>query len=668
VPDDVVLPLAEWTAPLLSGDVDSQTWVFRTTLPRVEPAVDDELVLELDGLATRCELRAAGELVLTSESMYTAHSVVLPHRLDGAELELTVLPLLDGVPSKPRARWRTALVEDGRLRWVRTTLLGRAPSFAPGPPVVGPWRPGRVVRRRGVALDDLSLTARVRPDGDGVVLVDLVVRELGSAVHGVRVEVAGASTQLQLTEGRARGEVVVPAPDLWWPSGYGASVLHPVQLAVTTEAGESVVDAGRVGFRTVRNAGDVEVEGFAPVVNDVPVFVRGAVWVPGGDVRAELTTLRAAGLNAVRVVGTAVYEDAEFHDLCDELGLLVWQDLMLANLDYPTQDDGFRAELEQEVVAVLRGLSARPGVIAVCGGSEVEQQAAMLGLDPSLGRDEWLLDLLRAHAGDAVVIPSAPCGGDLPFHPGVGVANYYGVGGYRRPLSDARTSGVRFAAECLAIANVGDDDALLDAGVPRDRGADWDFADVRDHYLTVLFGEDPAALRSRDLGRYRELSRAVSERLMAEVFGEWRRTGSVSHGGFVLWARDVVPGSGWGLLDSTGRSKRALDGLRAVCTPIALWTVDEGLNGVDIHLANDAATPLAGRLTVSLLRAGDRVDGAERAVEVAPREVARFGVEQLIGRFVDASYAYRFGPPGHDAIVVTFTGAQTVLHTRRAVV
>src|SRR5206468_2933322 len=97
----------------------------------------------------------------------------------------------------------------------------------------------------------------------------------------------------------------------------------------------------------------------------------------------------------------------------------------------------------------------------LCGNSEVEQQAAMFGVDSAVARgDELFAELLPGLAREAGVdvpyVPGAPSSGALPFHPGAGVANYFGVGGYRRPLSDARTAGVRFAAECLAFANVHD--------------------------------------------------------------------------------------------------------------------------------------------------------------------------------------------------------------------
>jgi beta-mannosidase len=270
-----------------------------------------------------------------------------------------------------------------------------------------------------------------------------------------------------------------------------------------------------------------------------------------------------------------------------------------------------------------------------------------------------------------VYVPSAPCGGDLPFRTDRGVANYYGVGAYRRPLADARRADVRFAAECLAFSNVPDQEAVEQllpdapaaavvhhprwkAGVPRDVGAGWDFEDVRDHYLSLLFGVDPAELRGFDHERYLELSRGVTGEVMAEVFGEWRRGASRCAGGLVLWLRDVVPGAGWGIVDHRGHPKAAYHHLRRALAPVAVWLTDEGLGGMVAHVANDRSEPLRCRLRVALYRDLEQpVDGAEQELELAPHSIDQRNVEALLGRFVDVSWAYRFGPPSHDLVVAS---------------
>jgi beta-mannosidase len=680
------------------GDLDAEDWWFRTRLRAAPAAPGEQVMLRLDGLATTAEVHLGGELILSGDSMFEEHAVDVGDRLTGDD-ELAIRfralgPQLQG-RRKPRARWRTRLVAQPNLRFVRTALLGRAPGFAPGPAPVGPYRPVVLERRRRLAVDELHLLPRLS-GGDGVLAVRAVLRglEAGRAAGGpatVSVELSGPSgthrADLTVTPvdggvAVAAGELRVPAVARWWPHTHGEPVLHAVRL----QAGGVGIDAGRVGFRDLAaGAGAthaVEADGLDLHVNGVRVFARGAVWTPADPVglapdpaalRGVLETVRDAGLNLLRVPGIGAYETAAFHDLCDELGLLVWQDAMFANLDYPFEDEGFRETVEREAAAQLAALAGRPSLAVVCGNSEVEQQVAMLGLDAELGRGTFfghtLPALVSASGADAVYVPSAPCGGDLPFRPDRGIANYYGVGAYLRPLEDARRSGVRFAAECLAFANVPDADAIeavlpgspadvvvhhprWKAGVPRDAGAGWDFEDVRDHYLAALFGVDPVALRRTDHERYLELSRAVTGEVMAEVFGEWRRAASPCGGAIVLWLRDLVPGAGWGLLDHRAAPKVAYHHLRRALAPVAVWTTDEGLGGVAVHVANDRPEPLEARLRVALYRDGEqRVDAGVAELTLPPHGSHTTGVEALVGRFVDAAWAYRFGPPAQDLIV-----------------
>jgi beta-mannosidase len=288
----------------------------------------------------------------------------------------------------------------------------------------------------------------------------------------------------------------------------------------------------------------------------------------------------------------------------------------------------------------------------------VAQQVAMMGLDPGLADGPLYRELLPRLIGhaetEAPYVPSTPWGGDLPFRTDRGVANYYGVGAYRRPLEDARRAEVRFAAECLAFANVPNEPTPVTAGVPRDAGADWDFEDVRDHYLALVFGVDPVSLRSAEPDRYLELSRTVSGEVMAEVLGEWRRAGSPCQGALMLWLRDLAPGAGWGVLDHRGEPKVAFAHVARALAPVAVWSTDEGLGGIDVHVANDRPDALAARLRVALYRGFEQLAGEAVAdVELEAHGALTRNVESLLGRFVDVSWAYRFGPPAQDLIVVS---------------
>jgi beta-mannosidase len=680
-------------------DLDAEDWWFRTEFEAAPAAAAEQVLLRLDGIATVHQVFLNGELIGAGESMFAAAAIDVGSVLRDGRNELAIrcraLGARLGGRRKPRARWRTRLA-DTRLRFFRTMLLGRCPGFASGPAAVGPWRPVRIERCRGLTVAGIEL--RTRCDGeDGVLAVRLRARMLdGGAIEAAEVVVSegGLSAPLEvLAQDGAfdlTGELRLPGVRRWWPHTHGDPALYTVSLRIPGAAGGVGIEAGRVGFRDLL-AGpgadhDVLFDGLDLHLNGTRVFARGAVWTPDDFVgmapdrdrlREALERVRDAGMNMVRIPGTAVYESPDFHDLCDELGILVWQDFMFANFDYPLADEGFRASVEAEAREQLGALAGRPSLAILCGNSEVEQQLAMLGLDPEMGRGELFDELLPAaieRAGaDAIYLPSAPCGGERPFQPDRGVANYYGVGGYRRPLSDARRAGVRFAAECLAFANVPEPagvEAILPgapadvvvhhprwkAGVPRDAGTGWDFDDVRDHYLRELFDVDPAELRRYDHERYLELSRAVSAEAMSAVFGEWRRGGSPCGGGLVLWLRDLMPGAGWGLVDHSGVPKHAYHALRRTLAPTAVWLTDEGLGGVGVHVANDWSEPLVGTLRVTIYGDDERpLDTAEEELRLGPHTTVSQDLETMLGRFLDASWAYRFGPPPR-AVVAALRG------------
>jgi beta-mannosidase len=207
----------------------------------------------------------------------------------------------------------------------------------------------------------------------------------------------------------------------------------------------------------------VEGDEFHILVNGERVFCRGAVWMPidpvslrstRDEVRQRLELAISAGFNMLRLSGTTVYEEKHFYELCDELGIMVWQDVMLANMDVPA-DDTYLALLKAEIDA---NLPTGPSLTIVCGSSETEQQATMMGhgadVVGSLPMRTHLPAWVDAAAPGVPYVASTPTGGHLPFSVDTGVGHYFGVGAYLRPLADARQARVTFAAESLAFANV----------------------------------------------------------------------------------------------------------------------------------------------------------------------------------------------------------------------
>lgn len=650
--------------------------------------------LVFEGLATVADAWLNGTHILHSENMFVANAVNVSGLLrDENELRLrfhALTPLL--ATARPRPRWRTALVSHQQLRWYRTTLLGRMPAWCPAVAPVGPWRPIRLEAASPITVDDADVHVALDGD-DGLVSVSVKVT-CGAAddLKGM-LHVAGYSAQVRIERPSnvstvLQATVRVPRVERWWPHTHGPQPMYAARLSVECAGDSLAVDFGRLGFRDLYADQGADGERFGLVINGVPVFCRGVCWTPldvaglNGDshgYRLALEQLRDAGVNMVRVGGTMVYETAAFHDLCDELGILVWQDFMFANMDYPAADEAFAASVTAEAAAVIRRLRGRPSTAVFCGSSEVYQQAAMLGLT----REKWqsaLFDGLLPHivnslAPDVPWVPSTPAGGTLPFHADRGVTHYYGVGAYRRPFEDARRANVQFASECLAFSNV-PDPAMVDAlrsqgaapghdpqwkaGVPRDAGAGWDFEDVRDHYVRLLFGVDPGELRARDIDRYLELGRVATGEAMLRTFAEWRRPGSSCRGGLVWFAHDLRSGAGWGIVDANGQPKAAYWFLKRAFAPVALAAIDEGLNGLWLHALNDTEVAVDTELRVALYRHG-RPQGTRvsRVMWIPARGSVSVHADAMFDGFADLTYAYRFGPPGHDVVAATLKDRAT---------
>jgi beta-mannosidase len=402
-----------------------------------------EHVLRFDGLATVAEIYLDGCLLHTSTSMYVP--VRLPVRLHGSHrLHVVFRSLqrhLQGL-KPPRARWRVAMVADQTLRAVRTTLLGHMPSWCPAVDMVGPWRP--IALLPATAVEDVRLLTSMEGN-DGILTLRL---RCATDLTRALVHCANITAPLTpLAQPEFYGaELRIAQVQEWWPNGMG----QPVQYDVTLQNAAVTQPLGRVGFRTVEVDRAADGKGFGLCVNGVPMFARGAVFTPvdilhpGSDagLLERLELLRDMGANLIRIAGPFCYESPSLYAHCANLGLMVWQDLMLANFDYPFSDPDFAAVLEAEVEALLCMAAASPALAVVCGGSEVHQQAAMLGLPASRRKldffDVRLVDLVARWAPGTVVVANSPHGGELPFAVREGVSHYFGVGAYERSLDDAR--------------------------------------------------------------------------------------------------------------------------------------------------------------------------------------------------------------------------------------
>jgi len=718
-------------------NLDDVDWWYRSDFQSDSLADENpsgRRYLCLDGLATVASVWLNGHLLLQSNNMFVAHRLDVTEQLQANNQLVICFHSLSALlnQKKPRPAWKTNLVSHQNLRWFRTTLLGRMPSWEPKLSAVGPWRDVRIEQVEHLQVIESRLTTTLQGNTgivEGVITCKTVEGDLTIAsaslqigTHHLPVSVIkatpdtytvtnattkvttsattnpttsistnGASDDDAKIDGADQGERVelslqgaIENVAQWWPHTHGNPQLLDCQLLVETNQGQFTFDLGRRGFKSIEL---LETPGqLTFVVNGEAIFCRGACWSSNDIVsltgsantlRSALQLAKDAGMNMLRVGGTMTYESDDFYHLCDELGIMVWQDFMFASMDYPVDDSAFAENIQREVQQQLARLSAHVSITAFCGNSDVQLQGAMMGAPQSSWSNDFFDQQLRVlcsqYNATIPYFPSTPCGGAMPFHLDQGLAHYYGVGAFKRPLSDIGPAGIKFASEGMGFSNIpepatieqvfnGDKPLMHDPRwktvVPRDAGMGWDFEDIRDHYFQQLFHQDPIALRSVNPERYLELSRVVSGEMLTRVFAQWRSAANPCSGGLLWFYNDLVPGPGWGFIDSSNRPKAAYHAIRRAFFPLAVFLEDRGLNGFHIHLINESNCERQVLLDLTAYRHGDVLTlETQQQLTLPKRANITLSADELLGYFSDMGYAYQFGPVQHEVIALRMRDA-----------
>ena len=616
------------------GDFESEHWTFRCRFPG-----GAEDLLECHGLTPNAQVVLNGVPLAIADSMF--RPLQLPVTLEHDNVLEIHFPPLQHTPRKPRARWRTRLL-DQQWRWVRTTAIGRMPSWGPLFGTVGPWRE---VRLRTRTLDNVQV--QVSLDGnDGIVTWKARPRTAKRDV----LMIGTARAELRGDEWSAT--MRIRDAERWWPHTHGGQPRYHIAL-------ESGLWSDDIAFRAIK-----QLDPFALFINDVDVFCRGTCWMPcdpvglAGDPRPALLRAKSAHFNMLRVSANTVYESDAFYSACDALGILVWQDFMFASLDYPFADAAFAHTATEEATAFLHRTATRACLATLCGNSEVEMQALLVGqpieTPPFYG--ETLARLCGESRPDVPYVSGTPGGSNPVVQPHTGWSHYYGVGVYERPLHDARTSQVRFATECLGFAQ----------RPSRASQADWhalpwseritrtdgvgDLVHTHAYYLRERYALDADTLSARDPVLCAALAEILPGEVMMATFAEWR-TRRQCRGALIWKWRDLWPGCGLGLLDAANRDKAAMHYVRRVLAPTAALFSDEGLNGLELHLINEREPAVSADLTLEVFTGGQRIDVHASRQSVAARGHEVLMLDALLGRFADLQRAWRFGQADGDLVV-----------------
>ncbi|QFR00957.1 glycoside hydrolase family 2 protein [Streptomyces phaeolivaceus] len=632
--------------------VGRREWTYEVELPGTTGVSagggHDQVDLVFDGLDTAAEIRLDGRVLGSVRNMHRSY------RFD-----------ITGTSGRLSVRFASAYAEAEAVR----QRLGDRPNAYPepfqfirkmacsfgwdwGPTLVtaGIWRPVRLERWSTARI------ARVRPlvtvegtTGRVELLVDV---ERAAVEAGLRLEarVGGVSAvaEVEGTGGVIRLEV--PGVELWWPRGYGEQPLYEVELTLHGEGSALDVWRRRVGFRTVEldRSTDEHGTGFTLVVNGERLFARGVNWIPDDVFPSRVTRERyrerlrqaaGAGVDLVRIWGGGIYESEDFYDLCDESGLLVWQDFPFACAAYP-EEQPLRGEVEAEARENVVRLMPHPSLVLWNGNNENLWGFRDWGWEERLAGESWgegyYLGLLPRVVAELdptrPYTAGSPWSGSWERHPNDpahGTHHSWEVWN-REDYAEYRTNVPRFVAEfgwqappayaTLRRALPGEELAADSPGMlHRQKAADGNGKLERG--LARHF-----ALPEGDFARWHYLTQVNQARAIAAGIEHWRSHWPVCAGTIVWQLNDCWPVTSWAAIDGDGREKPLYHELRRLYADRLLTLQVRGAGPV-LAVVNQAADEWAG--VVRLRRMS--VDGAvigETGVEfaVAGRAVARVDV------------------------------------------
>ncbi len=600
----------------------------RTFQVETEDLKHDRIVLLCEGLDTLCQVFINGKSVLKAENMHRTYEVDIKDSIAAGENDIHVVisSPIEYALEKDREQYLCSCADAvPGISHIRKAHCMFGWDWGPQLPDMGIWRNISIQCRNTARIDDVYISQVHSQDR---VELDVRLRTHNWSNSGTDILITIETPDCEIIQEKAPVEAAeqhiamgISNPRLWWPNNYGEQPLYRLKVSLMNCG--KVIDEKlmRIGLRTIslKRQEDKWGESFEFVVNGNSIFSMGGDYIPEDNILARCSRERSeklikncleANFNTIRVWGGGYYPDDYFYDLCDEYGIIIWQDHLYACGVYDFSEE-FRENITHETRDNMKRLRHHASMGLWCGNNELEYAWAYWGWGERFGQklqndylkqfEEYLPELAREmdpNTSYLIASPTSKGGFDDPNNENFGDMHYWDVWHGRKPITEYRTLYPRFMSEfglqsfpCLKTVET--------FTLPEDRNI---FSYVMESHQKngtgnekILYYISEHFKYPKDFDSLLYASQLIQAEGLRYGVEHWRRNRGRCMGAIYWQLNDCWPVASWASLDYFGRWKAAHYAARRFFAPVMVSALEEDTK-VSLHVSNETLNKFEGKL------------------------------------------------------------------------
>lgn len=648
------------------------------------------IMLNCQGLDTFSSININGRKIAETDNMFRDFFFdIKPFIRTGSNsIEIAFNPVLPYINKNQKQRHLHCWMDFKGSGYVRKEPCNFGWDWGPKLITCGIWKDIEIIAYNTARIDDCLLKQRhgrkkVRLEIDTE--IEKVSRKSTSLEVVVKYKNKTiASNTCAFSGKRCRLSVTIENPKLWWPNGMGKQPLYDVSIRLKDAPGYCIDElVKRIGLRKLelRQKPDKHGVSFEFAANGKPFFAKGANWIPADSFANRVTrenyydllqSAVDANMNMLRVWGGGIYEDDVFYDICDQLGICVWQDFMFACATYPTYDKPFVESFSTEAEDNIKRLRHHPSIALWCGNNELEMglvgdqwsDTCMDWGDYSSLFDKVLPKIVAKHDPQRQYWPSSPHtpAGDRTVHncPNSGDAHLWGVWHGMEPFEWFHQAKHRFVSE-FGFQSF-PEPATVDSYTNKQ---DHNIASlVMDHHQRSIRGNARIMAYMLDWFKMPDgfentlwLSQILQALCIKTAVEHFRRQMPRCMGTLYWQLNDCWPVASWSSVDYFGRYKALHWAAKKFYAPVLVSAIQQKNDHTAVYLSSD----LNGQKTVKLVwelftTTGQRVTSGNKMVKIGPHK------SLCVNRVDFTGYIKQFGRGELILNIKAFSGKKVLSH------